>query len=130
MLPAVMLLLLVSMVRGPSMNSVLAEGEKVGDAAAEGGCEGGCDGVPEVALGIVDVGDHDLEDEAGNRLEDIVQRERGVVVVELEAQDLLRVRVDGRVLEAPEETHHVPDVNAEIGPFDEHDGYNAHDDDE
>ena len=130
MLPDVLPLLLVSMVGGPSVNSVLAEGEIVGDAAAESRCEGSSNGVPEVALGIVDIGYHDLEDEAGDRLENVVKRERCVVVVEFEAQDLLGVRVDSRVLEAPEETHHVPDVDAEIGPLYEHDGYNAHDDDE
>ena len=130
MLPGVLPLLLIRVLCGPSVHRVLAEWEKVGDAAAEGGCEGGCDGVPQVAVGVVDVGDHDLEDEAGDRLVDVVERERGVVVVELEAQDLLGVRVDGRVLEAPEETHHMPDVNAEIWPLDEHDGYNPHYDDE
>ena len=128
MLPDI--LLLIRVLCGPSVHRVLAEGEKVGDAAAEGGCEGGCDGVPEVAGGVVDVGDEDLEDEAADRLVDVVERERGVVVVELEAQDLLGVRVNGRVLEAPEETHNVSDVNAEIGPLDEHDGYNPHNDDE
>ena len=112
------------------MHRVLAEREEVGDAAAEGGGDGGRDGVPEVPRGIVDVGDDDLEEEAADRLIDVVERERGVVVVEFEAQDLLGVRVDGLVLEAPEETHNVPDVDAEIGPLHEHDGYNAHDDDE
>ena len=112
------------------MHRMLAEREEIGDAAAEGGGEGGSDGVPEEALGIVYVGDDDLEEEAADRLIDVVERERGVVVVEFETKDLLGVCVDGRVLEAPEETHHVPDVDAEIRPLHEHDGYNAHEDDE
>ena len=43
------------------MHRVLTEREEVGDTAAQGGGEGGSDGVPEEALGIVYVGDDDLE---------------------------------------------------------------------
>ncbi len=89
------------------LGHVLAEREEVGDSTAQDCCDCGGYGVPEVALGVVDVGHDDLEDEAGYRLEDVEKRERGVVVIELETQDLLGVCVDGRVLEAPEETHHV-----------------------
>ena len=112
------------------LRRVLAEREEVVDSAAQDRCEGGGYGEPEVALGVVDVGDHDLEDEAGDRLEDVEQRERGVVVIEFEPQDLLGVRVDGRVLEAPEETHRVPDVDTKIGPLHESDCYGTHEDDE
>ena len=108
------------------LSEMLTERKEVGDATAEDGGKSGYDCIPEVGYTVTSIGDDDLEDETGERLPDVVERERGIVVVELETQDLLGMGVDGGVLEAPEEAHQVGDINAVTWQSNKYDRDNAH----
>jgi hypothetical protein len=92
---------------------MLSEGEEISCPAAyhRGNCSK--DGVNRVPGFLVDIGDHNLEDKARQRLPNVVEREGRVVVVKFETQYFLGMGVNGGILEAPEETHYVSHVNVE-----------------
>ena len=78
---------------GVHLSLVLTEREEVCHATAKNGRCSTKNCVPEVCRLITHKRYNDLEGKARKRLPDVIQRERCVVVIELESQDLLSMSV-------------------------------------